>query len=176
MKNQEVYFRKNIRIISIFIIFPIFFFLIVNPIFAQSLKNIKIGEKYSGPRNIETTVGGYEGKLTIITLKDETVSKLYFLSNEKVEDRSDIQLHHIKADRLLENISSNYNLIFNRTMWKHNENLTGNWHDIAYSEKEGIDYMLSSKISLMDQKSEITFILTSIELIDKGRKENDVDF
>jgi len=156
--------------------FLMIFMLIENPIFSQSLKNIKIGEKYSGPQTIETTVGGYQGTLTISTLKDKTVYSLDFISKEAFLGRGYVQLIHIKVDQFFENIQSNYNITFDRTTWKHEELLTGNWTDMASCEKEGIIYIIASQISLKDKESKITFSLYSRELVAKGRKEDDKDF
>ena len=184
MKKYNDSLKINNYIIPLWVRLILIFMLLENPIHAQSLKNIKIGDKYSGPRTIDTTVGGFEGKLTISTLKDQTVTTLYFISKNPIEGRGDVQLLHIQADRLIENIQSNYNVTFDRMTWKHQENLTGLWQDLSICEKEGIVYLIGCTISLQghsdiglkDKESQIVFELYSKALSAKARIENDKDF
>ena len=84
------------------IIFLFLFILAANLVFSQSLKNISIGEKYTGPKDIETTVEYYNGTLTIDRLNDGTVYSFHFISKNVINSRSEMPLFISEADNQIE--------------------------------------------------------------------------
>jgi hypothetical protein len=143
-----------------------------NPAFSQSLKNVKIGGKYSGPKSIETSVGGISGTLTIGSLKDGTVYSFHFVSNNTINNRTEIPLFISDADNFLKNMNKNFNISLDCKDWKHKEYSTGNWYDVATCSKDSASFLLSFTVNLNEHISSILLTITNQALSSKGAYEH----
>ncbi len=146
-----------------------------NSVYSQSLKSITIGNKYAGPRNIETTVGDYNGTLTIGRLNDGTVYSFHFISKNALNSRNEIPHFISGADNFLDKISRDYEITLNSKYWKHREFQEGNMYDVATCSNDSISFLVSFSYSLYENFSTILFTVTHERLSKKGANEHLLD-
>ena len=143
-----------------------------NIVLAQTLKNLTIGGKYTGPKSVETAIRGYNGTLTIGSLNDGTVHSFHFISRNVINNRTEIPLFISDADKFLENMNSDLNISFDRKYWTHHEFSQGNWYDVATFTKDSASYLVSFTVNLGENLSTILLTITNEEISAKGAYEN----
>ncbi len=148
------------------------FILTTNPGFAQSLKNITIGGKYSGPKDIETTIGNYNGTLTIGRLNDGTVYSFHFISRNVINSRVELPRFINDADNFLEKVNQDYKITLDRKYWKHKEFTEGNIYDVATGSKDSVSFLVSFSVNVYENFSTILFTITNKELSSEGASED----
>ncbi|SES84397.1 hypothetical protein SAMN05444285_102247 [Draconibacterium orientale] len=141
---------------------------------AQTLKGLTIGEKHNGTNEIVTTVGGYQGKITLYALKDSTIAGFHFISKEKVKDELEAMLLSKKADEFLQNIEANYKITFDRENWN-GSNFYGGDIVFCSSNKEGVEYSLQHAYTRSDNFSNIVFTMINTKLMNEIRTERYLD-
>lgn len=143
-----------------------------NLVFPQSMHNIKIGEKYTGPKDVETTIGGYSGTLTIGTLKNGTVHSFHFISRNVLNSRAEIPQFLSGADSFLNSVSMDFKIIPDRKYWKHRKFADGNLYDVATCSNDTISYLISFSYDVFENFSAILFTVTHKELSKRGADEH----
>jgi len=152
--------------------FLIVIILLGNAVFSQSLKNVKIGEKYSGPKIVETSIGGINGTLTIGSLKDGIVYSFHFVSNNTINNRAEMPLFISDADNFLENVNRNFKISLDCKDWKHTEFSKGNWYDVATCSKDSTSFLVSFTVNLKENISSILLTVTNQVLSSKAAYEH----
>ncbi len=153
-------------------LFLILFIFSVNIVFAQSLKNITIGKKYSGPKDVELTLGDYTGTLTIGSLNDGTVYSFHFISRNVLNSRAEIPQFIAGADNFLKNVSKDFKITPECKYWKHREFTEGNIYDFATASNDSTTFLVSFSVSLFENFSSIMFTVTNENLSKKGAGEH----
>jgi hypothetical protein len=165
MKNTAI-------VIPLRVIFLFILTLSENPVFSQSYNNVTIGAKYSGPKTVETTLGGYSGTLTIGSLNDGTVYSFHFISNNIINNRSEIPFFIAEADKFLKETNKKYDISLDCKYWKHKEFSKGNWYDVATCSKDSTSFLVTFSIDLNENNSTILLNITNEVLSNKGANEH----
>jgi hypothetical protein len=164
--------KKIVIVIPLKVIFLSLFTFPENPVFSQSHNNVTIGAKYSGPKTVETTLGGYSGTLTIGSLNDGTVYSFNFVSRNTINNRSEIPLFIADADRFLKDANKKYGISLDCTYWKHKEFSAGSWYDVATFSKDSTSFLVTFSIDLNENNSSVLLNITNEALSNKGAREH----
>lgn len=153
------------------VIFLFLFNLAGNNAFSQSLNNLAIGEKYTGSKDIETTIGDYSGTLTIGRLNDGTVYSFHFISRNVINSRTEMPQFISCADNFLKKVDRDFEITLDRKYWKHIEFTEGNLNDVATCSKNGVSFLVSFSLNVYENISTVLFTITNEELSKKGATE-----